>query len=154
MARTALQAITCLVWPGRHVLKSSLKRTLTQMTRTPSHPLSCMRQGLFSMQCVWDTRTYVYRIPFSKTFNPQQIAQAYEKGSMNEVRHILGVGELQTAHRKPHGECTNNHTYFQSHCQCSFLQTSRSSLACHQSPSQRYRTSKSPMPSWSRCRLF
>ena len=68
------------------------------------------------MQCVWDTGTYVYHIPFSKTFDPQQIAEAYEKGLMNEVHHKLGVGELLTAHRKPHGEHTNNHTYFQSHC--------------------------------------
>lgn len=57
-----------------------------------------------------DSRTNVYRIPFSKTFDELLLARAYEKGTVNDLRHALGVGEVATGNRKPNVERTGNRT--------------------------------------------
>lgn len=64
----------------------------------------------FLCDVVWDTSTHVYRIPYSKTYESRTIPQAYEKGTMNELRHMIGVGVLQPARRRSHAQRTNNRT--------------------------------------------
>ncbi|KAG8218048.1 hypothetical protein J3R82DRAFT_6293 [Butyriboletus roseoflavus] len=71
-------------------------------------PLMYEAGTYFICDIVSDSRTHFYRIPYSKTFDPQSILQAYEKGTMNELNHILGVGELQRGPLQPHAERTSN----------------------------------------------
>ncbi|KAG8213832.1 hypothetical protein J3R82DRAFT_10560 [Butyriboletus roseoflavus] len=96
--------------PGYHLLsleKVACPKVFLEEDADPDDPDALTSSYIykagtyFLCDVVWDTRTYVYHIPFSKAFDPQLITQAYEKGTMNE---------LQTAQRQPHGECTNNHT--------------------------------------------
>lgn len=71
-------------------------------------PLMYEAGTYFVCDVVSDTRTNVYRIPHSKAFDQQLILQAYEKGTMNELRHILGVGDVETGQRQRHTDRTSN----------------------------------------------
>lgn len=64
----------------------------------------------FICDIVCDRRTKSYRIPHGKQFTPQFIIQAYEIGTMNELRHMLGVGDVKKGHRDPHEQRTSNRT--------------------------------------------
>jgi hypothetical protein len=76
-------------------------------------PLMYEAGTYFICDVVCDSRTQAYRIPYGKTFNPQFIIQAFEIGTMNELRHMLGVGDVQRGHREPHEERTANRTTHQ-----------------------------------------
>jgi len=66
----------------------------------PTQPLMYKAGTYFLCDMVWDTATHVYRIPYSKTYEAHTIPQVYEKGTMNELRHMaVGVAVLQPAHR-------------------------------------------------------
>jgi hypothetical protein len=71
-------------------------------------PLMYEAGTYFICDIVADSRTRCYRIPYSKEFDSQSILQAYEMGTINELDHILGVGELQTGQPQPHTDRTSN----------------------------------------------
>ena len=74
----------------------------------------------FICDLVADSRTHFYRMPYSKEFDSQSILQAYEKGTMNELDHILGVGELQIGPLQPHTDRTSNRSTRQTMDVCHF----------------------------------
>src|SRR3981189_2575010 len=55
-----------------------------------------------------DTHTHALQIPYTKTFTPHFITQAYRMSSLDDLKHALGFSEVTTGHREPHAERTAN----------------------------------------------
>lgn len=77
---------------------------------TITMPLMYEAGVYFICDVVADNVTHGYRIPWAKQFSPQLIAQAYDQGTINQVRHLLGAGELNTGRRPINIERTSNRT--------------------------------------------
>lgn len=71
-------------------------------------PLMYEAGTYFICDIVTDTRTHVYRIPHSKAFDLQLILQAYEKGTMNELLHVIGTTDVAIGPQPRHTERTTN----------------------------------------------
>ena len=69
----------------------------------------------FICDIVADGRSNSYRIPWAKVFSPQFIANAYEKGTLNDVRHMLGGGQVQIGRRAVNPERTANRSIHPTH---------------------------------------
>lgn len=54
----------------------------------------------FLCDIVQDVASKCYRIPWGKTFNPTYITIAYEQGTLHDIRHLLGAGEVRTGPRQ------------------------------------------------------
>jgi hypothetical protein len=62
----------------------------------------------FICDIVADNITQGFRIPWAKEFSLEKILKAYDQGTMNQLRRLLGAGELQTGRRPINTERTSN----------------------------------------------
>ena len=62
----------------------------------------------FFCDVIADNSTRSLRIPWAKSFSPGLIAQAYDQGTLNNIRNLLGSGQVERGRRRVNPERTAN----------------------------------------------